>query len=79
MLNCNYSGAIILAIGLALICVLATISLYSHLKVTRIGLEVLGLLGFLESTQVRSNIKDIKRYEECYLSDVEIGHSLDSE
>lgn len=76
-LACNYSSIIVLVVAAIIIVAITVMSIYTHLKVSRIGLQVLGLLGFLENNHVHDNINDIVRYEESHFSDMEIGHVME--
>jgi len=63
VMTCNYSSIIVLVVASVIIIGLSILAVFTHLKISRIGLEVLGLLGFLENSNIHSNINDIVRYE----------------
>lgn len=63
VMTCNYSSIIVLVVASVIIIGISILAVFTHLKISRIGLEVLGLLGFLENSNIHSNINDIVRYE----------------
>lgn len=77
VLNCSYSSIVVCGVAIIAIVAVAAVSTYIHLKLTRIGVQVLGLLGYLEGVHLRNNINDVVRYEETHFADLETGHALE--
>jgi len=75
-LNCEFASAIVLIVATVVVLGLFFTSVCMHLKVSRIGLGVLGLLGYLENNHVHSNINDVIRYEQTHFADMEIAHII---